>query len=61
MSMKQKWHIIGIKYNNDLDKDILVDYIVDNCETADEAIKIATANGIKNVTGAFMHSQLVLD
>ena len=61
MSMKQTWHIIGTQYNRELDREVGVDYQVPNCETADEAIKIARENGVRNITGAFMHSQLVVD
>lgn len=61
MSMKQTWHIIGSQYNKELGKEVGVDYQVPNCETADEAIRIARENGVKNITGAFMHSQLVVD
>ena len=59
MSMKQKWCVIGIKYDEELNKDVFVNYEVENCETVDEAVKKAKANGIKKVTGVFMHSQLV--
>ena len=61
MSMKQTWHIIGLQHNKELGKEIGVDYQVPNCETADEAIKIAKENGIKNITCVFMHSQLIID
>lgn len=61
MNMKQTWHIIGLQYNKELGKEVGVDYQVSDCEGADEAIRIARENGIRNITGAFMYSQLVVD
>ena len=61
MSMEQKWHVIGIKFNDELNKDMFIDHVVENCITIDEAIEKAKNNGIKKITGAFLHSQLVED
>ncbi len=59
MSMKQKWCVVGIKYDKELNKDVFVNYEVENCETVDEVVEKAKADGIKKVTGVFMYSQLV--
>lgn len=61
MSMKQKWCVVGIKFNEELNKDIFVECEVEDCETVDDAVEKAKANGIKKVTGVFMHSQLTSD
>ena len=59
MSMKKLWHIIGVQFNNELDKDIFIDYQVDDCETVDEALTKAKENGVRNISGAFLSSMLV--
>lgn len=59
MSMTKVWHIIGIQFNSDLDRDISVDYQVGSCDTVENAIKIAKEHGVKNITGAFISSMLV--
>ena len=61
MSMKERWHVIGIKFNEELNEDMFIDYVIENCKSVDEAIEKAKANGIKKITGAFLHSQLVED
>ena len=61
MSIKQTWHVIGLQYSKELDKEIGVDYQITNCETVNEAVKIAKENGIKNITAAFIHSQLIIN
>lgn len=61
MSMKERWHVVGIKLNEELNEDMFIDYVIEDCKSVDEAIEKAKANGIKKITGAFLHSQLVED
>ena len=59
MSMNKIWHVIGTQFNNELDKDMFIDYQVDNCETVDETLEKAKENGVRNISGAFLSSMLV--
>ena len=59
MSMNKIWHVIGTQFNNELDKDVFIDYQINNCETVDDALKKAKENGVKNISGAFLSSMLV--
>lgn len=59
MSMAKVWHVIGIKYNNDLHKNEFIDYVVENCEDVDTAMERAKETGIKKITGVFQSSSLV--
>ena len=59
MSMKKLWHVIGVQFNTELNKDVFIDYQVDGCDTVEEAIEIAKENGVKDITGAFTSSMLV--
>ena len=49
MNMNKVWHIIGIQFNSELNKDVFVDYQVNNCDTMEEALKTAKLNGVKNI------------
>ena len=59
MELKQRWHVVGLKYNREFNKDEFVDCVVKDCITVDDAIKRARETGVYKVTGAFLHSSLI--
>ena len=59
MSMNKVWHVIGIKFNNDLKKDEFIDYIVENCDNVYDAMEKAKKKNFKMITGIFQSSSLV--
>lgn len=59
MSMCKVWHIIGTQFNSELEKEVFIDYQIENCETVYEALKKAEEHGVQNISGAFISSMLI--
>ena len=58
MGMDRIWHVIGVQFNKDLNKDEFVDYMVEDCDSVDEATKKAESNGVHKITGCFLSSMM---